>query len=58
MVMSEKRECLKFRLVGSDEDLGDWGHEYVRHLAGEIAAEWTEIVSDNPTVDTRYNLVS
>jgi len=52
MVMSEKRECLHFRLAGSDEDLGDWGHEYVRHLAGEIAAEWTEITSDNPAADT------
>ena len=52
MVMSEKRECLHFRLAGSDEDLGDWGHEYVRHLAGEIAAEWTEMTSDNPGADT------
>lgn len=52
MVMSEKRECLKFRLVGSDEDIGDWGHEYVRHLAGEVASEWTERVSDNASADT------
>lgn len=52
MVMSEKRECLKYRLLGSDEDVGDWGHEYVRHLAGEIASEWTEIVTENPDTDT------
>ena len=53
MVMSEKRECLKFRLVGSDEDIGDWGHEYIRHLAGEVASEWTEMVAENPNADTR-----
>ncbi|XP_055949286.1 26S proteasome non-ATPase regulatory subunit 2-like [Argiope bruennichi] len=40
MTMSDKRECLKYRLAGSQEDIGSWGHEYVRHLSGEIAAEW------------------
>ena len=53
MVMSEKRECLKYRLVGSDEDIGDWGHEYVRHLAGEVGAEWNDKVTENPEYDTR-----
>lgn len=52
MVMSEKRDCLRFRLAGSDEDIGDWGHEYVRHLAGEVAAEWTDMVAENPEFDT------
>ncbi|GFY54772.1 26S proteasome non-ATPase regulatory subunit 2 [Trichonephila inaurata madagascariensis] len=41
MTMSETRECLKYRLVGSQEDIGSWGHEYVRHLSGEIAMEWS-----------------
>ncbi|KAG8195556.1 hypothetical protein JTE90_002182 [Oedothorax gibbosus] len=40
MTMSEKRECLKYRLLGSQEEIGSWGHEYVRHLSGEIALEW------------------
>ncbi|GFR32422.1 26S proteasome non-ATPase regulatory subunit 2 [Trichonephila clavata] len=31
MTMSETRECLKYRLVGSQEDIGSWGHEYVRY---------------------------
>ena len=53
MVMSETRECLKYRLLGSDEDLGDWGHEYVRHLAGEIASEWAERTTENQDADTR-----
>ncbi|CAB5193781.1 unnamed protein product [Rhizophagus irregularis] len=28
-----KRESLKYRLQGSREDPGSWGHEYVRHLS-------------------------
>ena len=54
MVMSEKRECLQYRLQGSDEDIGSWGHEYIRHLAGEVAAEWTDKVTEDPEYDTRY----
>lgn len=40
MTMSEDRECLKYRLLGSTDQVGTWGHEYVRHLAGEISGEW------------------
>ncbi|XP_006811883.1 26S proteasome non-ATPase regulatory subunit 2-like [Saccoglossus kowalevskii] len=42
MTLSETRECLKYRLVGSKESLESWGHEYVRHLAGEIGQAWQE----------------
>ncbi|KAJ3151446.1 proteasome regulatory particle base subunit, partial [Irineochytrium annulatum] len=35
------RESLSFRFLGSAEPIGTWGHEYVRHLASEIAAEYT-----------------
>src|SRR5699024_8927960 len=32
---------LKYRLLGSGfESIGSWGHEYVRHISGEIAAEF------------------
>ncbi|EFJ39963.1 26S proteasome regulatory complex [Volvox carteri f. nagariensis] len=34
------REVLKYRLLGSTTDLGTWGHEYIRHLSGEIAEEF------------------
>lgn len=34
------RESLKYRLLGHTASLGDWGHEYMRHLAGEIAEEF------------------
>ncbi|XP_046667519.1 26S proteasome non-ATPase regulatory subunit 2 [Homalodisca vitripennis] len=33
------RECLKYCLLSSKYDVGDWGHEYVRQLEGEIAEE-------------------
>ncbi|GAB1598561.1 26S proteasome non-ATPase regulatory subunit 2-like [Argonauta hians] len=42
MTMSEERDSLKFRLIGSNEKIGSWGHEYVRHLAGEVIQEWQE----------------
>lgn len=31
MTMSNERECLKYRLLGSQEELASWGHEYVRY---------------------------
>ncbi|UXI16019.1 hypothetical protein NH340_JMT01962 [Sarcoptes scabiei] len=34
-------EALKYRLIGSKvESIGSWGHEYVRHISGEIASEF------------------
>ncbi|XP_026327606.1 26S proteasome non-ATPase regulatory subunit 2 [Hyposmocoma kahamanoa] len=37
---AEKRECLKYCLLGTMSNVGDWGHEYVRQLEGEIAEDW------------------
>ncbi|KAL5724264.1 26S proteasome non-ATPase regulatory subunit 2 A [Ranunculus cassubicifolius] len=37
-----ERESLKFRLLGSKGDIGSWGHEYVRNLAGEISQEYAQ----------------
>lgn len=38
------RETLKFRLLGSKDDVGNWGHEYIRHLAGAAGcpAAWLQ----------------
>lgn len=34
-------DALKYRLIGSGcESIGSWGHEYVRHISGEIASEF------------------
>ncbi|KAL1924325.1 uncharacterized protein VTP21DRAFT_7360 [Calcarisporiella thermophila] len=46
-----KRDSLKFRLIGSSGDPGLWGHEYVRHLAGEIGSEYNQRVYDEQPVD-------
>jgi hypothetical protein len=36
------QESLRFRLQGSVGDIGSWGHEYVRNLAGEIGNEFQQ----------------
>lgn len=36
----EKFETLKYRLLSKSDDLGSWGHEYIRHLALEIGQEY------------------
>lgn len=33
-------QTLKYRLLSKSEDLGSWGHEYIRHLALEIGQEY------------------
>ena len=36
-----QRESLRYRFIGStEEDIGSWGHEYVRHLSAEIMQEY------------------
>ncbi|XP_022096378.1 26S proteasome non-ATPase regulatory subunit 2-like [Acanthaster planci] len=47
MTMSDNRDCLNYRMLGSKEDIGTWGHEYVRHLAGEIGQVWAETEEDS-----------
>ena len=58
MTMSSEKygpgECLKYRLLGSREEIGSWGHEYVRHLAGEVALDWQ---SENTTADRSADLI-
>ena len=37
-----KREVLSFKLQGNQAVLAEWGHEYVRSLAGDIGQEFRE----------------
>lgn len=62
----DKRESLHFKLRGTGEAPDLWGHEYVRHLAGEIAREFDALTvpdsatpqADEPaTVDQLHGLV-
>ncbi|KAL7185452.1 hypothetical protein ACSBR2_027403 [Camellia fascicularis] len=59
MTMSAEgeRESLKYRLLGSEGDIGSWGHEYVRNLAGEIAQEHTKRQSKEAVIDDLMELV-
>lgn len=47
-----KRESLKYRLLGSQEPIGSWGHEHARHLAMEVGEEYLKrSENDVPTDD-------
>lgn len=47
----EKLETLKYRLLSrTEEDLGSWGHEYIRHLALEIGQEYQNRVAEDKDV--------
>ncbi|ERN05723.1 hypothetical protein AMTR_s00006p00242820 [Amborella trichopoda] len=52
-----ERESLKYRLLGSEGDIGSWGHEYVRNLAGEISQEYTKRQIDETPIDDLMELV-
>lgn len=43
MTMAEpgSRTSLKYKLEGTKGDLGRWGHEFLRSLAGEIGQEYS-----------------
>ncbi|XP_032228276.1 26S proteasome non-ATPase regulatory subunit 2 isoform X2 [Nematostella vectensis] len=55
-MVSEGRECLQFRMLGSKESLESWGHEYVRHLSEEIRAEYGERLCKEITIEQLVGL--
>ncbi|KAL0478269.1 26S proteasome subunit Rpn1 [Acrasis kona] len=44
----DEREIIKYRLEGGDEDLQNWGHEYISALAGEVGKEFDHRSLSNP----------
>ncbi|GAV08369.1 hypothetical protein RvY_18076 [Ramazzottius varieornatus] len=59
MTMSSTRESIKYKILATEEDIGAWGHEYVRHLAGEVTQEWndeTRDITDNKRAATLASL--
>nr|CAD7445278.1 unnamed protein product [Timema bartmani] len=52
-----ERECLKYCLLGTKSDVGDWGHEYVRQLESEIAEEWI-LITEERNMATKAQLLS
>eukprot|EP01147_Barroeca_monosierra_P010763 gene10763-2850_t len=53
-VVSDELDCLHYRLLGTNEAISSWGHEYVRHLIGEVSREYNSRVSqmDDPSAIT------
>ncbi|KAK8957999.1 26S proteasome non-ATPase regulatory subunit 2 1A [Platanthera zijinensis] len=52
-----ERESLKYRLLGYEGNIGSWGHEYVRNLAGEISQEFAKRQYDDLPIDALMDLV-
>ena len=51
MAPANSRECLKFKLQGTNVNVSSWGHEYVRSLAGEISEEYNHRSLEAPVED-------
>ncbi|PRP87199.1 26S proteasome non-ATPase regulatory subunit 2-like [Planoprotostelium fungivorum] len=51
-------ETLKYKLQGSMKDIGSWGHEFIRHLSGEISTEWDKRTENKTSVEELQNLVN
>lgn len=54
MTSIDTKDVLKYRLLGSNQDIGMWGHEYIRHLSADIAAEWE---STETNAELRHRLL-
>lgn len=53
-----ERACLKYKLLGaSDAGIDKWGHEYVRHLSGEVGEEFQQREADGGDVAPLLALV-
>lgn len=58
MTTDEQSDCLNYRLIGMREPVGEWGHEYVRHLTMEMAEEWRKCAEGPGAVERRTELLS
>jgi 26S proteasome regulatory subunit N1 len=45
-------DTLKYKLIGTSEPVGSWGHEYVRYLSSEIISQWNSF--DYEATSTEY----
>eukprot|EP00210_Caulerpa_lentillifera_P009484 g9044.t1 len=52
-----ERDALKYRLLGSDDDIGSWGHEYIRNLTAELSAEFPSVTNDPEAAKPLLDLV-
>ncbi|KAF2240051.1 26S proteasome regulatory subunit rpn-1 [Viridothelium virens] len=47
----DRLDSLKYRLLSPSQDLGSWGHEYIRHLALEIGQEYNKRLDEDKDAD-------
>ncbi|KAI5868467.1 26S proteasome regulatory complex, non-ATPase subcomplex, Rpn1 subunit [Durotheca rogersii] len=48
----DRQDTLKYRLLSPTQDIGSWGHEYVRHLALEIGEVYGKrVTTEEPVKD-------
>lgn len=45
------RDSLRYRLLSTVDDIGSWGHEYMRHLALEIGEEYSLRTDQDKSTD-------
>jgi len=57
MAKDDDRDALKYKLMGSQENIGQWGHEFLRHLSKEIAQEFVQRSEAGSPVDDLLSLV-
>ncbi|KAI0014431.1 armadillo-type protein [Xylariaceae sp. FL0662B] len=52
----DRQDTLKYRLLSPTQDIGSWGHEYVRHLALEIGDLYAKRVNSEEPVEDLVDL--
>uniref|UniRef100_A0A6B2KY04 26S proteasome non-ATPase regulatory subunit 2 n=1 Tax=Arcella intermedia TaxID=1963864 RepID=A0A6B2KY04_9EUKA len=51
------RDCLNFKLLGTEESVSLWGHEYVRHLCAEIGEEYNARTEAEKPIDDLQKVI-
>ncbi|XXG98492.1 hypothetical protein Hte_004816 [Hypoxylon texense] len=52
----DRQDTLKYRLLSPTQDIGSWGHEYVRHLALEIGEVYGKRIAKEEPVNDLIDL--
>ncbi|KAI0111368.1 26S proteasome regulatory complex, non-ATPase subcomplex, Rpn1 subunit [Daldinia grandis] len=52
----DRQDTLKYRLLSPTQDIGSWGHEYVRHLALEIGEVYGKRITAEESVKDLVDL--
>lgn len=53
---NEQPDALKYCLLGTRTNLKQWGHEYLRCLAGQIGKEYENLIAKSESTDDILSL--